>query len=163
MSHISFFEGGRSVQNPKMIHRVDLIILPPKTRVIATFAWLATKARITICQMGPLNQLCAPRHGGRGGKINGSGLNYSCTFRFVDFFRPRSCLVSRWFWLRITSGHYRTLFPWTTRFLPQKWYLLFQGCCSLYSSRDQHLLFISLSVMSIFGWFFHLSVVSSSN
>ena len=30
-----------------MIHRAHLIISPPKTRVIATFAWLATKARIT--------------------------------------------------------------------------------------------------------------------
>ena len=41
-----------------------------KKSVIATFAWLATKARITTSQMCPLKQLCAPRHGGRGGRGN---------------------------------------------------------------------------------------------
>ena len=44
-----------------------------KKRETATFVWLATKAGITTGQMCPLKQLCAPCHGGRGGKNNGPG------------------------------------------------------------------------------------------
>ena len=41
-----------------------------------------TKARITTGQMCPLKQLCAPRHGGRGGKNNGPGIWYQ-TFNMI--------------------------------------------------------------------------------
>ena len=65
-----------------MILRTYLMILP----TIATFAWLATKARITTSQMCPLDQRCAPRHGGRGGKINGPGVQHLPQNPICNFF-----------------------------------------------------------------------------
>ena len=55
-----------------------------KKRVFATFARLATKARITTGQMCPLKQLCAPRHGGRGDNINGPGSRKILVLHIAD-------------------------------------------------------------------------------
>ena len=99
-----------------MIHKAYLIILPPKTRAIVTFAWLATKACITTSQSAvsppPPMAAVAVRLMDRG--VSPSALTVQANVKiFIHFFHKQNIFHYVW----VSKVHFHALLDLTVSFL----------------------------------------------